>query len=262
MWTKEKKYDRVSTSCGLEDDDGPEPVEAPSRVTLLLQQCEALFCPCAVNKSQLRQRNFDAVVLPRLSKGSILILQSYNPVIPRSSNPIAKVTSGLLNFFTSSAAPPQPSIDDNHTSTSIEAAKTLIGRPVLVSANRDLLLRFKMTANQTTTRGSVHFSNIHHVKALQEEQRCFACMTSDGNEVIRFQADSTALRDQWVEDLCDVLMLWADDIEQTIGKSEKENRRKERQIEIAERRKLAKARIAAFDLQGMKNSAIARSTRN
>jgi hypothetical protein len=257
-----KSYDRVNTSCALEED--PEPREPPPFHVLFLQKLEALFCPCILTSSTLRSRKFQATGLPRLSTGSIFVLEAFNP-ISHESGVIAKATSGLLNFFASTASSTASNATSSATASSNEAnvqAATLIGLPVLVTTNLDLLLRFKMTANQNTTRGSVHLSDVHHVKAIQQQgELCFSCVDAAGKDILRFRTDSQQQRDLWVEDLSDMISLYGEEIQQTVGRSVKDLRRKERQIEIAERRRVAKQRIADYGLKGMKHSAIARASR-
>lgn len=249
-------YDSLSTtSCALEDgvEQDPEPIQPPSLITQIPHFIEALCCPCTLTDDVLRQRKFFRVELPTISAGEVFVLERYTPIAEQSrSGP----GSGLLNFFSSAAA------SVSSSSTSKVDVHKLIGQPVFLSANLDLRLRFKMTANQTTTRGSINLADVHHFQSCHEGlELCFGCVDSKGNEIARFRANDTEKRDQWCSYLSNMISIYAMEIESTIGQAEKLVRRKERQLEIAERRKRAKERINGYQLKGMKHSAIARSKR-
>ena len=252
-----------STSCALDED--PEPIDPPSSFTLFSQQVEAFFCPCTLSEKIRRERNFLSHQLPLISTGDVFVLQTYNPPKSPDSGTVAKAKSGLLNFFSAtsnalSSTPTTPS-PASSTSSSAEIAK-LKGNPVFLSVSLDLVLRFKMTANQNTTRGTLNLADIHHVRAIHEGlELCFSCVDSTGRDLVRFRATDSAMRDVWVAAISSLMVLYADEIQQTLGKNEIMERRSRRKIEITERRKKAKERIQEYQLDGMKHSAIARSKR-
>ena len=254
-------YDSLSTtSCALEDgvEQDPEPIPPPSSIILFSQHIEALCCPCTLTDDVLRQRKFFRVELPTVSAGDVFVLQRYTPVVEQSrSGPAA----GLLNFFSSAAASVSSSSSSTTANDELEVQK-LIGQPVFLSANLDLRLRFKMTANQTTTRGSINLADVHHFQSCHEGlELCFSCVDPKGKEIARFRANDTEKRDFWCSCLSNMISMYAMEIESGIGHTEKLVRRKQRQLEIAERRKRAKERINGYQLKGMKHSAIARSKR-
>ena len=119
-----------------------------------------------------------------------------------------------------------------------------------------------MTANQETTRGNVHLADIHHVRAIHDGTELrLSCVDAKGVDVLRLKSSESTTRDEWVAAMSDMLVFHSEEIQRTLGKSEKERRRRERQDEVEDRRRLAKARISKLGLEGMKYSAVARAKR-
>jgi hypothetical protein len=254
-----QSYERIDTSCGI-DEQEPEAVEPPSFLILLSQKLELLCCPCTLSPQTIKHREFLAIGLPKISAGDVFVLESFTPV-NKERGTVSKAASGILNFFSGSASSSSSSSSSSNASNPEDVQK-LVGSPVFLSCNLDMMIRLKMTVNQITTRANVLLSDVHHVQAIREGQDVsFSCVDSKGLDICTFRTGDSKVRDEWVKYLSDFLVLYSDDIQSTLGKSEKEARRKERQLEITERRRQAKERIKNIGLTGMKHSAIARSNR-
>ena len=110
---------------------------------------------------------------------------------------------------------------------------------------------------------TLFFFFFFQVRALQHDgsNLSWSCVDAKGGDILRFKASETTVRDAWVHAMSNMLSLHAEEIHRTMGKSEKEKRRRERKKEINERRSRAKERISNIGLKGMKHAAIARAKR-
>ena len=118
-------YNRLNTSCALDDDD-PEPIDPPTTLTLISQKIELLCCPCFLNETIIQSRHFAACELPRISTGDVFVLEAYHP--PQrdveGSSVVAKATSGLMHFFSSSASALRSTEPDSMSSSSSSSSSS------------------------------------------------------------------------------------------------------------------------------------------